>query len=138
MRDMAITPNKEQFIAFASAQREGEVVMLNLLKFKDKASSGDGSGADAYNRYGAVVSKMVEERGGRMVWLGKAEQVVIGDVDTDAWDAVALVAYPSRQAFIDMATSSSYGEAHKDREDGLERTVLIACEAVTDFEGVGT
>jgi len=128
---MAITPNKEQFVAFATAERSGEVVMLNLLKFKQKADSGDGSGSDAYNRYGALVTKMVEERGGRMVWLGNAENVLIGDVDTDAWDAVALVAYPSRQAFIDMATSPSYTEAHKHREDGLERTVLIACEAVS-------
>jgi len=128
---MAITPNKEQFVAFATAERQGEVVMLNLLKFKQQADSGDGSGSDAYSRYGALVSKMVEERGGRVVWLGNAEQVLIGDVDSDAWDAVALVAYPSRQAFIDMATSPAYNEAHKHREDGLERTVLIACEAVT-------
>jgi len=135
---MSITPNKDQFIAFATAEREGEVVMLNLLKFKDKADSGDGSGVDAYNRYGDVVSQMVEERGGRMVWLGKAEQVVIGDDNADGWDAVALVAYPSRQAFIEMASSQAYTEVHKHREDGLERTVLIACEQVTDFEGVGT
>ena len=135
---MAITPNKDQFIAFATAERDGEVVMLNLLKFKKKSDSGDGTGSDAYNRYGAAVSKMVEERGGRMVWLGKAEQVLIGDIDDDAWDAVALVAYPNRQAFIDMATSPAYGESHKHREDGLERTVVIACQAVADFEGVGT
>lgn len=135
---MAITPNKDQFIAFATAERNGEVVMLNLLKFKQKADSGDGTGLDAYNRYGAVVSKMVEERGGRMVWLGKAEQVLIGDVDADEWDAVALVAYPNRQAFIDMATSPAYTETHKHREDGLERTVVIACQEVADFEGVGT
>ena len=134
---MAITPNKEQFVAYATADRPGEVVMLNLLKFKKKADNGDGSGADAYNRYGAQVSKMVEERGGRMVWLGKAEHVLIGDVENDAWDAVALVAYPSRQAFIDMVTSPSYNESHKHREDGLERTVLIGCEAVAGFKGVG-
>lgn len=131
---MAITPNKEQFIAFATAEREGEVVMLNLLKFKQKADSGDGTGSDAYNRYGELVAKMVEERGGRMVWLGKAEQVLIGDIDSEAWDAVALVAYPNRQAFIDMATSPAYNESHKHREDGLERTVVIACEAVTAEE----
>jgi uncharacterized protein (DUF1330 family) len=128
---MPITPNKDQFMAFATAERAGEVVMLNLLKFKKKADSGDGSGADAYSRYSAQVSKMVEERGGRMVWLGKAEQVLIGDVASDEWDAVALVAYPNRQAFIDMATSPAYNESHKHREDGLERTVLIACEAVS-------
>ena len=131
---MAITPNKDQFIAFATAEREGEVVMLNLLKFKKKADSGDGTGSDAYARYGAQVSKMVEDRGGRMVWLGKAEQVLIGDIDSDAWDAVALVAYPSRQAFIEMATSPAYNESHKHREDGLENTVLIACQAVTEEE----
>ena len=74
---------------------------------------------------------MVEARGGKVIWTGRPEQVLIGDTDGDAWDMVALVSYPSRAAFIDMVTSPSYGEAHADRERGLDRTVLLACEPMS-------
>ena len=73
---------------------------------------------------------MVEARGGRVIWTGRPEHVLIGDPAADAWDLVALVSYPSRAAFIDMVTSPNYGEAHADRERGLDRTVLLACEPV--------
>ena len=50
---------------------------------------------------------MVEARGGRVIWTGRPEHVLIGDTSADAWDLVALVSYPSRAAFIDMVTSPS-------------------------------
>ncbi len=69
---------------------------------------------------------MVEERGGRVLWSGRAEQVLIGDPAAD-WDVVVLVEYPSRAAFVEMVSSPEYLEAHADREAGLERTVVLAC-----------
>ena len=115
----AITPNLDQFQALAAAPDEGPVVMLNLLKFKE-------GGADTYLRYGDAAIGMVEERGGRVLWSGRAEQVLIGDPAAD-WDVVVLVEYPSRAAFIEMVSSPEYLEAHADREAGLERTIVVAC-----------
>ena len=123
---MSITPNRDQFVALASAPDEGPVVMINLLQFKPRGAE-ERSGAESYNRYGAAVRPMVEARGGKLLWMGRVDQVLIGDTDADAWDAMALVQYPSRKAFIDMVTSKEYTEAHTHREEGLERTVLLAC-----------
>jgi uncharacterized protein (DUF1330 family) len=117
--DTAITPNLEQFQALAAAPDEGPVVMLNLLKFKP-------GGMEAYLRYGDTARAMIEERGGRLLWTGRAEQILIGDPAAD-WDVVALVEYPSRAAFIEMVSSPAYLEAHAEREAGLERTVVVAC-----------
>ena len=105
--------------------------MVNLLKFKQRAEGEEGSGAEAYGRYGDAVVKQVEARGGRVVWMGRVENVLIGDTENDAWDTVVLVAYPSRQAFIDMVSAPEYQEAHTHREAGLERTVLLGCEVVS-------
>ena len=120
--DTAITPNLDQFQALAASPDEGPVVMLNLLKFKP-------GGAESYLRYGDAAKDMVEERGGRLLWSGRAEQILIGDPAAD-WDVVALVEYPSRAAFIEMVSSPEYLEAHADREAGLERTVVVACSPV--------
>jgi len=123
---MAITPNDDQFAALASSEQEGEVVMLNLLRYKHEASGGEGSGEEAYRQYGNRAVKMVEERGGQILWMGKPDQVLIGDESANHWDAVALVSYPSRKAFIDMVTQPDYEKAHEHRESGLSDTVLIA------------
>ncbi|HSO97220.1 MAG TPA: DUF1330 domain-containing protein [Acidimicrobiia bacterium] len=127
---MPITPNQDQFAELASAASadDGPVVMLNLLKFKDVATDG-GSGAAAYNRYGGSVTQMVEARGGQVLWSGRVDQVLIGEEVTNGWDAIALVQYPSRQAFLDMVTDDTYLKSHEHREGGLADTVLLACTA---------
>ena len=135
---MAITPTREQFTEFAHGTRDGEVVMLNLLHFArpdetagpSEGGASETTGAAAYRDYSEQVVQMVEARGGRVIWTGRPEHVLIGDPSTDAWDLVALVSYPSRAAFIDMVTSPSYESAHAHRERGLDRTVLLACEQV--------
>jgi uncharacterized protein (DUF1330 family) len=135
---MAITPTREQFTEFAHGTREGEVVMINLLHFArpdegttpPAAATKATTGSGAYREYSDQVVKMVESRGGKVIWTGRPENVLIGDSDADDWDLVALVSYPSRAAFIDMVTSPKYEEAHTHRERGLDRTVLLACEPV--------
>lgn len=126
----AIRPNMDQVKKLMSAPDTGPVVMLNLLKFKERASDGAGAGSEAYARYGDSVTKMVEARGGKVLWSGKAEQVLIGDPAQD-WDAVALVEYPSRKAFIEMTSTKEYDAVHEHRAAGLERTIVVACSERT-------
>ena len=123
----AISPNYEQFQQLAQSPEKGTVVMLNLLKFKERASGPTAdSGGEAYRRYGDAAVKMIEEMGGRVLWAGRGDQILIGDPEQD-WDQVVLVEYPSRQAFVEMVSRQDYQQAHKDREAGLERTIVVAC-----------
>ncbi len=120
-----IRPNQAQFLELASNPSTDPVVMLNLLKFKARADHEEGTGEEAYRRYGEAAVRMVEEQGGRVLWQGRADQILIGDPEQD-WDTVVLVEYPSRKAFIDMVSTPKYAEAHEHREAGLERTILVA------------
>jgi uncharacterized protein (DUF1330 family) len=121
-----IVPRPDQIQALVADPDQGPVVMLNLLKFKERATGEDGTGADAYRRYGDAVIKMVEARGGRVLWSGRATHVLVGE-EADKWDAIALVQYPSPTAFLEMAMSAEYQKIHAHREAGLLSTVLIAC-----------
>ena len=121
MSEAKIRPNKDQFIELMNTPDEGPVVMLNLLKFKAR------DGQAEYNKYGDSVIKMVESLGGKLLWLGKVDQALIGPIDENDWDAIALVQYPSRKDFLEMVSTPEYEKAHEHRESGLERTVLIAC-----------
>jgi uncharacterized protein (DUF1330 family) len=117
----AITPNREQFAALAAAAErdDGPVVMLNLLKFKPAG------GDREYGEYGDAATRMVRDSGGRIIYAGRCDHVLIGD-EAERWDAVAVVEYPSRRAFIEMVSRRDYQQAHEHREAGLERTVVIA------------
>jgi uncharacterized protein (DUF1330 family) len=73
----------------------------------------------------ARVRSMLEETGAHVLFQGRADSVVIGG-DADDWDAVILVEYPSRQAFLEMTSSRQYREVSKDRSAGLADSRLIA------------
>jgi uncharacterized protein (DUF1330 family) len=137
---MAVNPTEDQITRLLedSAANDGEVVMLNLLKFRERAGDGeDGSGEDSYGRYAAQAIEKVTERGGRVVWMGSPDSVIVGDEDAHDWDAVILVMYPNRAAFIDMTSDPEYQKTHVHREGGLERMALIAMTPGAGFEVAG-
>jgi uncharacterized protein (DUF1330 family) len=126
MSEPTLTPSAEQLQRLAAAPDSGPVVMLNLLRYRDEASDGSGrSGREAYMDYGALVTPMVEARGGTFVVLAVADQTVIGPADEE-WDEMVLVQYPSRAAFLDMIGDPDYLAAHVNREAGLADSRLVA------------
>lgn len=132
-----ITPNLEQFRQLAAGADTGPVVMINLLKFRNGDAPEGTTGVEEYRRYGDKALEMIEQQGGRLVWAGTGDQVLIGDGEQD-WDAVLLVEYPSRAAFVEMVSSPEYLEAHAYRERALERTVVIACTPAPFDAPLGT
>ena len=75
-----IEPTPEQFARVAGSTDETPVVMLNLLRFKERADgidAADGiSGADAYARYAAGTAPLLAEAGGEVLYAGGAAAIV--------------------------------------------------------------
>ena len=105
---------------------DGPVTMLNMMRFRERALDGNGSGWDAYLRYSALTIKLIKGHGGTIIWTGNAEAVALGVPDQHRWDYVALVRYPSRAAFLDMMTSTEYAAANVERENGCADHAIIA------------
>ena len=95
--------------------------MVNLLRFVPE------TGQSAYTLYGEAVVPLVQRAGGRVLWHGTAEFVVIGQAEADGWDYVIVVEYPSRQAFLDMISSPEYRAIDDRRSQALVDSRLIAC-----------
>lgn len=112
------------------ADTSGEpVVMLNLLRFRERAAYPDGrpsdlTGRQAYDLYAAPMQKIIEERGGRVVFGGDITSLVIGEVD-DTWDTCVLVEYPSAASFAAAVTSPEVAEIGVHRAAGLEGQLLL-------------
>ncbi len=114
----------------------GPVVMVNLVRLRERSADGDGSGWDAYVRYSQGVSPLIKAHRATILWTGTAEGLAFGDLGEGRWDYVVLVRYPSRAAFLEMVTSPEYALANLHRENGLEDHVIIATtEAYSKFRG---
>jgi len=104
------------------------IVMVNLLQFRPQAEYGDGetscSGEQAYSQYAKAVIPLILEVGGYPVWAGKVRSTLIGR-NSEQWDQVALVAYPSRKAFVDMHLNQAYIDCVEHRNAGLQDVRLI-------------
>jgi uncharacterized protein (DUF1330 family) len=105
------------------------VVMVNLMRFRERSLDGCGSGWDAYLRYSALTVPMIKARGGTLLWTGDAKAVALGRQDGNQWDYLALVYYPTMDAFIDMMTSEDYEQrCDPHRTNGCAEHVIIATE----------
>lgn len=125
----AVMPQPDQAKAFFFGSENGPMVMVNLLKFKDKAEYPDGSNADwtgrqAYLVYGAAVQKCLEMVGGRAVFSGDVTGLILGDVE-ELWDMVALAHYPSPQAMMAMVALPEYQGIEVHRFAGLKGQLNI-------------
>lgn len=117
-------------------EHQGPVVMVNLMRFRERSLDGDGSGWDAYLRYSALTVPMIKARGGTLLWTGDAKAVALGRPDGNQWDYLALVYYPSVAAFIDMMTSKDYeNSCDPHRRNGCADHVIICTkEAYSKFK----
>ena len=118
-----VVPSAEQMTEFFGSGDDGPFVMINLLKFKSKAQYADGretdlSGAQAYAIYGAAVQKCIADVGATAGFSGAVTGLLLGEVEEN-WDMVALVDYPSLEAFRSMMMSPEYQKIAVHRSAGL-------------------
>ena len=116
--------NQEGLAAFAlrAGARDGTpVVMLNLLAFRPEG------GQERYAEYAAAVAPLLERVGGRVVFAGVPAPALLGE---GSWDLVALVEYPSRNAFLEMVGSKEYDAISGLRSEALARSELHPMDPV--------
>lgn len=118
-----VPSDPDQLAQMGEPGPDGPIYMVNLLKFKEHAEYDDGrdtelSGSEAYALYGAGVVPLVAEHGGRIVFSGAVNWLMLGQAD-DLWDQVAVVEYPNRGALVAMAMSDAYQEIAVHRSAGL-------------------
>src|SRR5260221_14174086 len=90
-----LTLIQDQFERFLEDDGGQPVVMLILLRFH-----ADG-GRERYSDYLSAAGPLVARYGAEIVYVGDGLPALSAE-DGQAWDARALVRYPSRQAFASM------------------------------------
>ena len=122
-----IDPTKETFAAFRTNDRPGPIEMLNLVRLRERAAYPDGraaTGGEAYEAYGRESGPVFKRVGGRLVWRGSFELMLIGPSE-ERWDHCFIARYPSVAAFVEMIRDPVYREAVKHRQAAVEDSRLI-------------
>jgi uncharacterized protein (DUF1330 family) len=134
-----VDPSREHFDAFKALPRDTPILMLNLVRLRDRAAYPDGrstTGREAYTAYGRESGPIFARAGGRIVWSGRPEQVVIGPPD-ERWDIAFVARYPSAAAFLEMVTDADYRVAVVHRQAAVDdsRLIRLAALPVSDTYG---
>lgn len=108
---------------------DGPIVMVNLLKFNDKAEYPDGretdlTGRQAYDIYSERVIQYIQQFGGRIFFDGDVTHLALGIVE-ELWDEVALAEYPNRAAMVAMTSTEEFRDMAVHREAGLKGQLNI-------------
>ena len=123
MKKTYLEPTHESALSLFSQDIRGEVVMLNLLRFReiaDYSSQADMapktpiSGKEAFQKYIDHTLPFLKESGGQILLLAEARHFFIGPTD-EHWDAVMLIKQRSVQSFIAFASNEDCmaGIAHR-------------------------
>lgn len=122
--------DKERFQQFRDIDRPGPIHMLNLVKLRERAAYEDGreaTGAEAYAAYGRESAPIFHRLGGRIVWRGNMELMLIGPGEK-LWDLCFIAEYPNVQAFMEMIGDPDYRKAMAHRQAAVEDSRLIRME----------
>ncbi len=137
-----IDPTREQFKAIFGLPLDRPVHMINLLRFREFAAYRDSdpeagekvSGREAYRRYGSEAAPHFNGVGGKQLWIGAPELMLIGPQD-ERWNLAFVAYYPTAQAFVDMLRNPDYQRATRHRTAAVADSRLIRCAGLE--AGVG-
>ena len=129
-----VDPAPAAFDAFKALPRDAPIQMINLVRFRASAAYPDDhaqaeagwTGAEAYRRYGKESGPIFARVGGKIIWSGSPELILIGPTD-EHWDTAFIAQYPTASAFLEMVTDPDYRRAVIHRQAAVETSRLIRC-----------
>ncbi len=125
--------------AFFMRQMQGNVIMLNLLRFREVADYSATpelapvepiSGAAAFQKYIEHTLPYLRETGGDLMFLGKGGPFLIGP-EAERWDLVMLVRQASMQSFLAFSSHEPYLGGIGHRTAAIEDSRLLPLTEVT-------
>ncbi|MEU9653934.1 DUF1330 domain-containing protein [Streptomyces sp. NPDC048110] len=113
---MAVDPDRTVLQKLALQSPGEPFVMLNLLRFAT-------DGRASYEEYSRRAAAFLRQYGGELLYVGDGNTALVAE-EGQAWDAVLLVRYPSREAFSRMVADPGYREVSRLRSRALTEAVL--------------
>lgn len=133
-----IEVNPEAGKKFIQEYGNKELIMLNLLKFKDIADYSDFphlqpkqeiSGQKAYQIYMENTGPFLLEAGSELLFQGKCDSFLIGP-EAEKWDLMLLVKHTSKAAFLKFSGNEAYLKIAGHRTAALKDSRLLPIDRI--------
>lgn len=134
-----LEPTQASGRAFVARHITGNVMMLNLLRFRAVADytahptlapATPVSGAAAFRRYIDHTLPYLRESGGSIDFIGDGGALLIGPAD-ERWDLAMLVRQRSVESFLAFATHAAYLAGMGHRMAAVEDSRLLPLSAAS-------
>ena len=141
MQTNYLNPTDESAKQLFSKSIRGEVIMLNLLRFKkiadysqfsDIAPKTPITGKEAYQIYIDQTLPFLNKSGGEIMLLGKGEHFFIGPME-EKWDLVMIIKQKSLDSFLSFASDPQYQDVIGHREAAIVDSRLLPVEAISSL-----
>lgn len=128
-----LNPTREAGYKLIQRQIKGEVIMLNLLRFKSVADYSASpeltpiepiSGKQAYQLYIDHTLPFLKKSGGDILFLGEGGEFLIGPTN-EKWDLVMLVKQNSIESFLNFESHEEYLKGIGHRTAAIEDSRLL-------------
>ena len=125
---------------FFTSNTQGEIVMLNLLKYNEWADYSEDkllepeskiSGKDAYRLYMKEVIPHLKAAESEVLFFGKCHSFLIGPQD-EKWDEMILVKHKSKEKFLEFASNELYLKIKGHRTAALADSRLLPIVVIQD------
>ncbi|MEP7197075.1 MAG: DUF1330 domain-containing protein [Saprospiraceae bacterium] len=142
MPEKYLNPTQDSGRDFINRKISGKVVMLNLLRFKEKADYKETpelsplisiTGEMAYQLYMKHTLPFLEQTGGEILFYGKGGNFLIGPRN-EIWDAVMLIRQTSVDSFLSFASHPEYLHGIGHRIAALEDSRLLPINEIENFD----
>ena len=135
---MSVDPTRQQFDYFKSLPRDAPILMLNMIRYREKAAYPTGhplhnkdiSGKEAYKLYQKSAAETLSALDSKITISSKQCAVVTGPHAPEYWDYIFTVAYPNAKAFLGLIMNAEYREkCLPHRTAAVEDSRLIRLQA---------
>ena len=133
MKETYLIPTQEAGQNFIMREIKGNVIMLNLLRFRKIADYSNSpeltpnnpiSGKDAYQLYIEHTLPFLKSSGGEILFMGEGGNFLIGPTD-EQWDAVLLIKQNNVESFLNFESNKDYLKGIGHRTAALEDSRLL-------------
>lgn len=138
-----LAPTPQSGREFIQRGMQGEVIMLNLLRFRETADYSAAPelapdspirGAEAFDRYIRHTLPFLRQSGGDLMFLGAGGAFLIGP-EHERWDLVMLVRQSSAEAFLAFAENKDCMAGLGHRTAAVEDSRLLPLSQISLPDG---
>jgi uncharacterized protein (DUF1330 family) len=117
---MSIEPTAEQLRRLVDSNEKGPFVLAQLLKFAD-------GGRDTYIAYSREAQPILRGLGAQIVYAGECIEPLAASPE-QTWDAIVLIRYPSRAAYVEMLQDDAFVRAAELRRKSLRDAAFFVMD----------